>query len=101
LLPRPQIRDRSYENQRHRASGLNLLVAAIISFYGIQPTCSALSITYATKATIRHPVIWFICRHCQPVKPVNSNVKTHPKISLSPTLKSDIHAEPVHEKITV
>src|SRR5258708_34470058 len=25
-----EIRDRSYENQRHRASGLNLLVAAII-----------------------------------------------------------------------
>ena len=25
-----QIRDRTYENQRHRASGLNLLVAAII-----------------------------------------------------------------------
>ena len=25
-----KIRDRSYENQRHRASGLNLLVAAII-----------------------------------------------------------------------
>jgi hypothetical protein len=33
----------------------------------------------------------------QPVKPVNSNVKTHPKSSLSPTLKSDIHAEPVQE----
>jgi Protein of unknown function (DUF433)/Tn3 transposase DDE domain len=25
-----EIRDRSYENQRHRSSGLNLLVAAII-----------------------------------------------------------------------
>ncbi|MEA3144826.1 MAG: hypothetical protein QOI53_234 [Verrucomicrobiota bacterium] len=25
-----EIRDRSYENQRHRASGLNLLIAAII-----------------------------------------------------------------------
>jgi Tn3 transposase DDE domain/Domain of unknown function (DUF4158) len=25
-----EIRDRSYENQRHRASGLNLLVAAIV-----------------------------------------------------------------------
>ena len=25
-----KIRDRSYENQRHRASGLNLLVASII-----------------------------------------------------------------------
>ncbi len=25
-----EIRDRSYENQRHRAGGLNLLVAAII-----------------------------------------------------------------------
>jgi len=25
-----EIRDRSYENQRHRANGLNLLVAAII-----------------------------------------------------------------------
>jgi hypothetical protein len=24
---------------------------------------SALSITYATKGTIRHPVIWPICRH--------------------------------------
>ena len=28
--PLGEIRDRSYENQRHRASGLNLLVAAII-----------------------------------------------------------------------
>jgi TnpA family transposase len=56
-----EIRDRSYENQRHRASGLNLLVAA--SFYGIRPTCSALSITYTTKGTIRHSVIWPICRH--------------------------------------
>ena len=27
-----EIRDRSYENQRHRASGLNLLVAAIILY---------------------------------------------------------------------
>jgi Tn3 transposase DDE domain len=27
-----EIRDRSYENQRHRASGLNLLVAAIIQW---------------------------------------------------------------------
>jgi hypothetical protein len=26
-----EIRDRSYENQRHRASGLNLLVAAILA----------------------------------------------------------------------
>jgi len=33
------------------------------SFYGIQPTCSALSITYVTKGTMRHPVIWPIYRH--------------------------------------
>jgi TnpA family transposase len=25
-----EIRDRTYQNQRHRASGLNLLIAAII-----------------------------------------------------------------------
>jgi TnpA family transposase len=25
-----EIRDRSYENQRHRASGLNLVVSAIV-----------------------------------------------------------------------
>ena len=30
-----EIRDRSYENQRHRASGLNLLVAAIIMEYNL------------------------------------------------------------------
>ena len=34
-----EIRDRSYENQSHRASGLNLLVAAIISMeYGLFTT---------------------------------------------------------------
>ena len=31
----------------------------------------------------------------QPAKPINSSVKTHPKSSLSPALKSDIHAERV------
>jgi len=30
LLPEPQIRDRSFEQQRYRASGLNLVTAAIV-----------------------------------------------------------------------
>jgi TnpA family transposase len=56
-----EIRDRSYENQRHRASGLNLLVPAIILW----------NTTYLQRAVDhlrnqgyhRHPVIWLICRH--------------------------------------
>jgi hypothetical protein len=48
------------ENQRHRASGLNLLVAAIILW---NTTCSVLSITCAIKGTIQFLVIWPICRH--------------------------------------
>ena len=54
-----EIRERSYENQRHRASGLNLLVAAIILW----------NTTYLQRA-VDHlrdqghhpaPVIWPIC----------------------------------------
>jgi TnpA family transposase len=44
-----EIRDRSYENQRYRASGLNLLVAAI--FYGIRLICSAPSIISGPSVT--------------------------------------------------
>jgi hypothetical protein len=51
----------SYENQRHRACGLNPLVAAIILWN--KPTFSELSITCASKGTIRHPVICLIGRH--------------------------------------
>ena len=39
-----EIRDRSYENQRHRASGLNLLVAALILW----------NTTYLQRAVDRH-----------------------------------------------
>ena len=56
-----EIRDRSYENQRHRASGLNLLVAAIILW----------NTTYLQRAVDHlriqghHPASgdWLICRH--------------------------------------
>ena len=56
-----EIRDRSYENQRHRASGLNLLVAALILW----------NTTYLQRAVdhlrdqrqLPHRVIWPICRH--------------------------------------
>lgn len=44
-----EIRDRSYENQRHRAS--------LIAFYGIRPTCNGPSITCASRVTIQHRVI--------------------------------------------
>ena len=35
-----EIRDRSYENQRYRASGLNLLVAAIILWNTVYLQCA-------------------------------------------------------------
>ena len=47
-----EIRDRSYENQRHRASGLNLLVAAIISMEYDLPATRRRSPT-RSKATSR------------------------------------------------
>jgi hypothetical protein len=55
------IRDRSYENQRHRASGLNLLVAAIILWNTTY--LQRASITCAINGAIQPLVIWPICRH--------------------------------------
>lgn len=55
-----ETRNHSYENQRHRASGLNLLVAAIILWnttYLQRP-----SITCESRGTIRPPEISPICR---------------------------------------
>jgi hypothetical protein len=51
---------RSYENQRHRASGLNLLVATIILW---NTTYLQRAIDHcAIKGNIRNRVIWRICR---------------------------------------
>jgi hypothetical protein len=49
---------RSYENQRHCASGLNLLVA----FFGIPRTCSAPSIICENRGIVRSPAISSTCR---------------------------------------
>ena len=56
-----EIRDRSYENQRYRASGLNLVVAAIILW--IRSTYSVQSIICAAWESRRSPMISFTSRH--------------------------------------
>ena len=57
-----EIRDRSYENQRHRASGLNLLVRGYhFMEHDLFAACDRS--TCVAKDTIRHPVIWPIFRH--------------------------------------
>jgi TnpA family transposase len=44
-----EIRDRSYENQRHRASGLNLLVAAIILAAGVSERAKHQEVSMAER----------------------------------------------------
>jgi Tn3 transposase DDE domain len=56
-----EIRDRSYENQSHQASGLNLLVAAIILW---NTTYRRQAIDHLiARDTIPQPAIWPTCRH--------------------------------------
>ena len=57
-----EIRDRSYENQLHRASGLNLLVAAIILW---NTTYLQRAVDYLRDhgGNIRHRVTWSTCHH--------------------------------------
>ena len=51
-----EIRDRSFENQRYRASGLNLVVAAIILWNTV----------YLERATPSSPSTGSCCRTCRP-----------------------------------
>jgi TnpA family transposase len=56
-----EIRDRSYENQRHRAGGLNLIVAAIILWNTVYLgellttcVCVVSRLPFVTSYTYRH-----------------------------------------------
>src|ERR1700726_1099289 len=48
-----EIRDRSHENQRHRASGINLLIAAIIPWNTTYPQRAAITQTTKARSGIR------------------------------------------------